>query len=395
MANFLPGVGVRRGEQKLKRQEPGNQRIKSLDGLRAVSIFIVLAAHVAETTHLRHEPYSHFVSNVGSFGVKIFFVISGFLITTLLIREERIKGRISLGMFYLRRAFRILPVAYLFIGVVAALALVEVIVLPKHNLLYAMLFAMNMAPDGTWWTGHLWSLAIEEQFYLIWPVIFLFTGFRTRVAACVGMILLSPLLRISSLLYAPPVFDRMQQSLLFEGDSLAIGCLLAVMAERLDESDLARRIVASRTFVVVPVLAVLMYGTLSSHAWPEFYFAAGDSISLVCIAASIWRVIHWQDIAHRLLNMKVLVFIGGLSYSLYIWQQIFLNAGSDYWMNAFPQNLVLAFAAALASYYLVERPILRRRTRVVNWLDGRHAVRAEGALSHASTVENVADQVSA
>ena len=157
----------------------GHHRIKSLDGLRAISIFIVLAAHVAETANLRHEPYTRFVSNVGSFGVKIFFVISGFLITTLLLAEERRNGRISLGMFYLRRAFRILPVAYLFVGVVAALMVMGRIVLPDHNLLYAVTFAMNMAPEGTWWTGHLWSLAIEEQFYLVWPVVFLLTGMRT------------------------------------------------------------------------------------------------------------------------------------------------------------------------------------------------------------------------
>jgi peptidoglycan/LPS O-acetylase OafA/YrhL len=371
----------------------GNQRIKSLDGLRAVSIFIVVAAHVAETAHLRHEPYTEFVSNVGSFGVKIFFVISGFLITTLLLAEERRNGRISLGMFYLRRAFRILPVAYLFIGVAATLALTGVIVLPKHNLLYAVLFAVNMAPDGIWWTGHLWSLAIEEQFYLVWPLVFLLTRGRTRVGACVGMTILAPVLRISTLLYAPHVFDRMHQSLLFLGDSLAIGCLLALMADRLDESNLARRIMASRVFVVVPILAVLMYGTLSSHVWPKFHFAIGDSISLLCIAATIWRVIHWQDAAHRLLNMKFLVFIGTLSYSLYIWQQIFLNAESDYWMNAFPQNLVLAFLTAAASYYLVESPILRWRARVVNWIRERHSV--NGKSSGAQTAQSVADQVSA
>jgi peptidoglycan/LPS O-acetylase OafA/YrhL len=370
----------------------GIQRIKSLDGLRAVSIFIVLAAHVAGTAHLRHEPYSEFVSNVGSFGVKIFFVISGFLITTLLLAEEQRNGRISLGMFYLRRAFRILPVAYLFLSVVAVLAMLGVIVLPEHNLLYGALFAMNMTPEGTWWTGHLWSLAVEEQFYLVWPLVFLLTSGRTRIAACVGMIVLAPALRISTLLYAPHVYDRMQQSLLFLGDSLAIGCLLALVAERLHESERVRRMMASRFFFVVPVMAVLMYGTLSSHAWPEFHFALGDTISLFCIAATIWRVIHWQDSAHRLLNTRALVFIGALSYSLYIWQQIYLNAGSDYWINAFPQNLGLAFLTAAASYYLVERPILRWRAHVVDWIRERRAERGAGELHKQ---QDVADHVSA
>lgn len=372
----------------------GNQRIKSLDGLRAVSIFIVLAAHVAETVHLRHDPYTRFVSNVGSFGVKIFFVISGFLITTLLLAEERKTGRISLGMFYLRRAFRILPVAYLFIAVVGVMALTGFIVLPRHNLLYAALFLMNMAPEGTWWTGHLWSLAIEEQFYLVWPVVFLLTKGRGRLISCVAMIVAAPLLRISTLLWAPRVFDVMHQSLLFLGDSLAIGCLLALVVVRLETSGRARRWIGSKLFAMVPVLAVLMYGTLNSRAWPEFHFALGDSISLICIALTIWRVIHWQDAAHRFLNWKALVVIGTLSYSLYIWQQIFLNAGSSYWINAFPQNLVLAFLTAAASYYLVESPILRGRAHVVNWIRRRKTARAEAVTGVNASMGEMTDRVS-
>jgi peptidoglycan/LPS O-acetylase OafA/YrhL len=394
MASVLPGMDVRAGDAGLKKHEMGNQRIKSLDGLRAISIFIVLAAHVAETVHLRYDPYSHFVSNVGSFGVKIFFVISGFLITTLLLAEERRSGRISLGMFYLRRAFRILPVAYLFIAVAAALAFTGLIVLPKHNLLYAVLFAMNMAPEGAWWTGHLWSLAIEEQFYLVWPVVFLLTGRRMRVWTCAGMAILAPVLRISTLLYAPQVFDRMHQSLFFLGDSLAIGCLMALLAERLDASDRVRRMIGSRAFVLIPILAGLMYSTLNSRLWPEFHFALGDSISLLCIAATMWRVIHWQDAAHRLLNTKILIVIGTLSYSLYIWQQIFLNAESTDWVNAFPQNLVLAFLTAGASYYLVESPILRWRASVVASIRMKRGPQA-AAKSITRTEQEVANQVSA
>ena len=87
MASVLPGLDVGSGDRDLKKQDMGNQRIKSLDGLRALSIFIVLAAHVAETVHLRHDPYTRFVSNVGSFGVKIFFVISGFSLSIFIWKQ--------------------------------------------------------------------------------------------------------------------------------------------------------------------------------------------------------------------------------------------------------------------------------------------------------------------
>jgi peptidoglycan/LPS O-acetylase OafA/YrhL len=140
-----------------------------------------------------------------------------------------------------------------------------------------------------------------------------------------------------------------------------------------------------------------MYGTLNSRVWPEFHFALGDSISLACIAATMWRVIHWEDTAHRILNTKFLVVIGTLSYSLYIWQQIFLNAEASYWVNVFPQNLVLAFATAAASYYLVESPILRWRATVVKWIRARRgrAAAGEGTLSVTRAEQEVANQVSA
>jgi peptidoglycan/LPS O-acetylase OafA/YrhL len=152
---------------------------------------------------------------------------------------------------------------------------------------------------------------------------------------------------------------------------------------------------ASKAFVIVPVLAALMYGTLNSRLWPKFHFALGDSISLVCIAATIWRVIHIEDIASRFLNTKTLVVIGTLSYSLYIWQQLFLNAGSTYWINAFPQNLIFAFLAAAASYYLVESPVLRLRTRLVTWMQKRaHAGEGmpQDAPDPATVEQGITDQ---
>ena len=112
------------------------------------------------------------IYHFGPFGVKVFFVISGYLITTLLIHEECEYGRISIKKFYIRRAFRIWPVAYAFILVAAVLAWMGVITLPVGNLIYASTFTMNHVLIGSWWTGHLWSLAIEEQLYLVWPAIF-------------------------------------------------------------------------------------------------------------------------------------------------------------------------------------------------------------------------------
>jgi peptidoglycan/LPS O-acetylase OafA/YrhL len=354
-----------------------SHRIPSLDGLRAVSIAIVLAAHAAETQNLRFEPYSHALYAFGAFGVKVFFVISGFLITTLLLNEERKRGRISLGMFYFRRTFRIWPVAYAFILVIALMSAFGLTQIPKHNLIYALTFTMNHVRNGAWVTGHLWSLAVEEQFYLVWPLVFLLTGYRARVIACMSIVIAAPLLRIGTLIYAPDIYQAMESSLLYLGDAIAIGCLLALLAGQLSKGERAKRFFESRWFFLVPIMAVAMYATLQSSLWPKFHLAIGNTISLLCIAATIWRVICWQDWATRILNSRVFVFVGILSYSLYVWQQIFLDETGRFWINRFPQNLVLAFLAAIFSYYVVETPFLRLRERLSSRLRARRAVLRE------------------
>jgi peptidoglycan/LPS O-acetylase OafA/YrhL len=346
------------------------RRIPSLDGCRAISICLVILSHLCYTPAFQaFNPYARMMYHFGPFGVKVFFVISGFLITTLLLNEERKNGRISIKMFYIRRAFRIWPVAYAFILVAAILAWKNWIALPPHNLLYAATFTMNHVQEGSWFTGHFWSLAIEEQFYLVWPLVFLFTARRGRTVSCLLILFLAPLLRTLSYVYAPRIFAAMQESLLFMGDAIAIGCLLALFSKELEASRIVHRIINLRWFFVVPVVSVIMYITLKPL--PVFYWAAGESIALLCIAATIWRVIHVRDAAFWLLNTKPLVTVGVLSYSLYIWQQLFLNPTSDTVFNRLPLNLLLVVGVAACSYSFIESPFLRLRPVLSRWLQSR------------------------
>jgi len=345
-------------------------RIPSLDGCRAISICLVILSHLCYTPAFKaFDPYARMMYHFGPFGVKVFFVISGFLITTLLLSEERKNGRISIKMFYIRRAFRIWPVAYAFILVVALLAWKNWITLPPHNLLYAATFTMNHVQEGSWFTGHFWSLAIEEQFYLVWPLVFLFTARRGRVVSCILILFLAPLLRTLSYVYEPGIFAAMQESLLFMGDAIAVGCLLALFSKELESSRVVHRIITLRWFFVVPVFSVIMYITLKPL--PVFYWAAGESIALLCIAVTIWRVIHVRDAAFWLLNTKPLVTVGVLSYSLYIWQQLFLNPTSNTIFNRLPLNLLLVGGVAAFSYYFIESPFLRLRPLLSSWVQSR------------------------
>lgn len=139
------------------------KRIPSLDGLRAISIAVVMVGHLAKWKHVSLP----LLSPYGALGVHVFFVLSGYLITNLLLREQERTSAISLSDFYVRRAFRIFPAAFVFLGVVVALYWRE-----RHwtHVAAAVFYVANMDIWRPWIFGHLWSLSIEEQFYLLWPL---------------------------------------------------------------------------------------------------------------------------------------------------------------------------------------------------------------------------------
>ncbi len=320
----------------------------------------------------------------GPFGVEVFFVISGFIITTLLLNEERRNGSVSIKKFYIRRAFRIWPAAYAYLLVVAVLAWNQMISVAPHHFFYAGTFLMNHVQETNWFTGHFWSLAIEEQFYVLWPVVFLLTARRGRLICCCLILLVTPLLRTLAYVYEPGIYGAMQLSLLFMGDAIAIGCLLALVSNELGDSRIVHRIIHLRCFFVIPFLSVVMYTALKF--FPAFYFAAGKSIALICIAATLWKVMHVRDTTFRFLNTKLLVRIGVFSYSLYIWQQVFLNPTSTSVLNRLPLNLLLVCAAAMFSYFWIEVPFLRLRPRFSTWLKTRRrGVKVQPSASAIST----------
>jgi peptidoglycan/LPS O-acetylase OafA/YrhL len=183
------------------------------------------------------------------------------------------------------------------------------------------------------------------------------------------ILFLAPLLRTLSYVFAPGIFTAMQQSLLFKGDAIAVGCLLALFSKELENSRTVHRIITLRWFFLVPMISVIMYITLKP--WPVFYWAAGETIALLCIAASIWRVIHVRDTAFWLLNTKPLATVGVLSYSLYVWQQLFLNPTADGVFNRLPLNLLMVCGVAAFSYYFIESPFLRLRPILAQWLESR------------------------
>jgi len=356
--------------------ESGHKRIPSLDGLRAVSIVMVVAVHTLTSFSVRHSvPLIYKMIFNGMLGVQIFFVISGFLITTLLLQEERGRGSISLTRFYIRRAFRILPPLYLYIGVIVMIGLAGKIALSRKDILSVIFFFHNYSRGPVMWPfGHLWSICVEEQFYLAWPVVLrasLGRGGhvgRMRVAIIpIAVLVLSPPLRsILVLQHKHPLLINI--GLKLDYDFLMFGCLIALLQGTPQFEAIYRK--ATRVWWIPPV-AMFLLGALSLRFQSRFDLPVGYTVTGASIAAFVlWCTRNPMTIAGKILNWQPAIHIGVLSYSIYLWQTLFVRDlnyqvfGRFLWIGSFPYNWIAILLVAWCSYFLVERPALRLRARL-------------------------------
>jgi peptidoglycan/LPS O-acetylase OafA/YrhL len=334
-------------------QSTASSRIPALDGIRAVSICFVLCAHALGTGILPMTAAAHVFADVG---VRAFFVLSGFLITTLLLRERSRHGAISLRGFYLRRALRIFPAFYGYLAVLLVLRAAGYLTVSNTDLAFAGTYTMNFHAERAWHVGHLWSLSVEEQFYLVWPLTLFVLRTRRALVVALAAIAVAPVVRIATWVGWPHLRGLTDQMFPCVFDALATGCILAIAREWLEGSARYRRLLDARWFWLIPIVC------LASRFVTRPWFDLGLDMTLanVAIALTIHRCVsHPVGAVAAVLEHPLAVRIGVLSYSLYLWQQLFLDRHSTAWFNAFPVNIVFAFAAAALSYRLIETPFLR------------------------------------
>lgn len=319
-----------------------------------MSITLVLFSHLDGTVGF--PVWLREFEDFGNLGVRVFFVISGFLITTLLLNEQSDHGLISLTGFYRRRCFRIFPACYAFLIIIGLLNWSGRIQLLPYDLLYGAAYLMNNHVQHSWYVGHLWSLSVEEQFYLLWPAFLCFAGLRASIRAALVMLLTAPLFRIAILFLLPGYRPLIGTFFPTIADALATGCLLAFFGRDLNRNRHYRAFLGSWPFYLAP-LAVLLLNYTTSVTLSMLF---GQSLLNLTIALCIHRyVLLPYGYIGRMLNSKPLSALGVLSYSLYLWQQPFLNRHSTGLISSFPTNIILAVGAATISYWLVERPFLR------------------------------------
>jgi peptidoglycan/LPS O-acetylase OafA/YrhL len=370
----------------------------ALDGIRAVAVLAVIAYHLG------------YVRVRGGFlGVDVFFVLSGYLITSLLLSEHARTGAIDLVAFWYRRARRLLPALFLMLIVVSIWIGISSpafeLEMRREDILWTLFYGANwhyIATGQDYFAQfasasplrHTWSLAIEEQFYLAWPLIVgiaLWLGRRRPAvvgAICVAGIALS--VAAMAALYDAGDPSRAYYGTDTRMHELLVGALLAVLLH----SCAGKRamVLAARAAPAVAVAAglglVVVFARLSDT--DALYYRGVSLLVALGAAALVWSVeVAPRSIAARALSLRPVAWVGRISYGLYLWHWPVILAVTARWgpFRLLPgsfglngERLALTFAVATASFYLLEQPIRRGRMPVLGPSVRRFAIAALVAI---------------
>lgn len=327
------------------------KRIPALDGLRAVAIAMVFAYHVDEGA-----------VPAGYWGVILFFVLSGFLITRLLIDRMDRQGGVDFRRFYVHRALRLFPALAVVCLALVATGTDWLTVLPAlgHYANYARIEGFELGL-----LTHTWFLAVLLHFYLLWPLVIAAVPVQHRVRA-IGVIALA------AVAWRVTAIGIMSQAWVYNATdtnaaAILAGCFLAVV--RPGTWRVARW--------SVPALAALMLVPWYGEQGTAFLWGDFLAIGLAVLAV--------QDAATRRswLASPVIVWLGTISYGLYLWHYVFLRSGVSAWVTA-----PLTILAAAASWYLLEEPLRRWRERV----ETRRTIRAADSGDHDENARHSSDR---
>ncbi|MFY1903864.1 acyltransferase family protein [Achromobacter xylosoxidans] len=343
-------------------------KVRGFDGLRGIAVILVILAHGEFWRLAGLEGTILARSMTAELGVTVFFVLSGFLITSLLIEEKKTTGSISLTGFYARRSLRIFPLYFLSISIMPALMYVGLLGVKGCTMLHAYTYTLNFAPKECVLASysHFWSLAVEEHFYLVWPLAFLM-GRRLALIFMWAVLFVCVLVLTVS-------FEFLHQ---FQQDyyvnrwtipaaaPIAMGCIAAYYRN-----------------------APWMQSMFSRAGWLILIACAGVAIlpsqrpyvySVAMLGIVLFVYFRQNSILTRWLEWRPLAWVGTISYGLYVWQGVLGGNGPYRESPVFPpplyEGLAWAFIASIASYYVFEKPIMKWK-RHFSWRDPRSDGRA-------------------
>lgn len=336
------------------------KRIEHIDVWRFFAVMLVIQEHFllfsgVDKYWSQVETYSLQIERFGELGVLIFFSISGFVICMGLNSEKAKTGRVCLSAFCTRRFFRIVPPLWLYlIGSLLIGNINELQTLTSAAFLCNLSFFINNCP---WFTGHTWSLAYEEQFYLLFPLLFLwaFRGDKVlRILAAMGVLIVSALALIY---FKQPFWADYCTYFLF----LLTGCFTALLPKNLIQK--LRNLPFSLWFLAISLLVSLM-SLLENEQ---------DMLLKILVYPFLVQIIVFGTPTHfawikQLFENRNLGYLGRISYSVYLWQQIATAyyPNTNWWQSLLYVGVVFGFAAL--SFHSFEMPLQRLGTRLSNQL---------------------------
>ena len=338
--------------------------IPTLDGWRALSVVGVILYHGRYDFFTGTPLLMKFAAH-GGIGVDVFFAISGFLICGLLLEEFTRTGDINLRRFYVRRCFRILPPYYAALAGICVASILATISISRSDLLGCLLFYRNYLPAGMdthggFYTAHFWSLAVEEHFYLIWPILLLTVKPKRagKVALVLALVVFGWRQMQSHYQLWPGILLPANVPLRTDTriDSLLWGCLAAIYFPAIKRNF--ERIPFSQLWL--PILAILVAA--------EAMHLPGLTLirSILLPALVLSTVVQPASLLGSVLELQPVRWIGTLSYSIYLWQELFLPElhsvaapGSFHNLQRWPWNVLAILFCATMSRYLIEIPMTR------------------------------------
>jgi peptidoglycan/LPS O-acetylase OafA/YrhL len=343
--------------------------IPVLDGVRAMSVLLVIAYHQG-------------LPVPGGYGVMAFFVLSGFLITWLLLGEHERYGTVSLRLFYLRRSLRIFPAfyAYWFGSIVLLVILGKQINWPHAISSFGYLadYYGAIAQPPYDFLSHTWSLAVEEQFYLLWPAAFLTlsSDLKRMQKFLIALIVGIWIYRIMLQVFASVPWSYIYYAFDTRVDHIMTGCLLAVVVKRRTADRLWNVVCASPYMPLVTLSLMILLASLDGFI---VYRNAGFIAWPVLCAVLIIQWLCWHDhILWSWLDSRPLAYLGSISYGLYLYHPMMPNLARR--LPGTPLILrclvgtAITIAIASVSYYLFERRCLRLKERLESTLGPRWRV---------------------
>jgi peptidoglycan/LPS O-acetylase OafA/YrhL len=349
--------------------------VRCIDGLRAIAILLVLFSHSV------HSGIPEFLSkiiqfwNAGTVGVRLFFLISGFLITTILKNELKKNGKINFKNFFIRRFLRIFPAFYFYLLILFILSFFNLIVIGPSAIFFAMFYIQNLNVfqntelfPTSWLVKHSWSLSVEEQFYLIYPFIVNPTLNFFKRKLINKIILMTTIFTFFRILnYSYPDISRITGGVFFmHCDFLIYGGLLSTINEN-DKKFLIRKISPYKYLILLISFIVLIYASKYEYNSVINIAINGNLILISSLYVLTFFVLFPNSKLGNLMENKMLKSVGKLSYGLYIWQQLFMGS-TDLWNNFkiltfFPYNIIVIFICAIISFYLIEKPFLKLKNK--------------------------------